>query len=299
MYPSVAKAFWSSVAGEEGVISWPYLDSKGLVTVGMGILEDDKTGQVPASMLALPWQIEAPGLGARRATNAEIAAGWQKVKAAQSKAGIGGGNDFWRNLTDLRLSQEAIQDATVQWLQHAEPILRQSFPNYDRLQADAQLALLGMSYAMGPAFAQSGYPKFKAAINAVVPDYDQASRECTINKSVDSAIADHNATNVQLFMNAEAAKHSTTPYDVLWWPGNIDPGTAYGQAAQSLAKEFQSLQRGVWARRLLVGAVATGVGFAGYEMVQARRRGESVLAPFERFGHRVDERFHKFMKLSP
>jgi hypothetical protein len=289
MYPSVAVAFIPSVLKGEGKVRWPYLDEKGLVTYGIGILGD---GGAKGKFLSEPWKIEAPGLGARAATNAEIEAAWQAVKSHQEWKGYGGGNAVWQGLTDLRLDDDGIQNATESWLQQSEPTLRQHFPGYDTMPADAQLALLGMSYAMGPAFAQ-GYPAFAAAINSVVPNYVTAANESAINKNVNSAIADHNATNRQLFLNAANAMRSKTPFSQLWWPDNTDPG---GTMALSFAANTpSSVRRFVTPGRVVAAAAVAGVAVMGVQVGLSVARGEGWQEPFrriergaERFGRSVD-----------
>ena len=293
MYPSVAAAFVPSISGEEGVVHWPYLDNKGLVTAGIGLLVDNGSGHAPPVMLALPWKIEAPGLAARTATNAEIEAAWQKVKAQQAWASHGGGQQEWADLTDIRLDDAGILNATTQWLQQNEPTLRKFFPGYDKLPADAQLGLLGMSYAMGSAFAP-GYPSFTRAVNAVVPDFVTASNQSAINKNVTDAIAAHNETNKQLFLNAAAAQHSQTPYSQLWWPQNTDPGAAVGVAMRGAG--IKVTPAGLLTRVLIgSGLVTAGMfGLASYSAVKAGRPWTSPATDFAKearaFGRGVDAR---------
>lgn len=301
MYPSVAAAFVPSVAGEEGTVSWPYLDNEGLVTFAIGILGE--AGGAPNAMfLSRPWK----HLDGSPASNADIRAAWQRVKSQQAWKSHGGGQSEWADLTDLRLDNAAVANATEQWLQQNEPTLRASFPGYDTMPADAQLALLGMSYAMGPAFGQ-GYPKLKAALNAVVPQYDVAAKECTINKNVTAAIASHNATNAQLFQNAAKAMHSQTPFSSLWWPSNVDPGPG-GAMASYQGGSGGALARRSWlgalgwpARIALAGVAVTG-GFFGVASVQAVRHGKPWTTPFveaersaARFGRSVDAKVRRLL----
>lgn len=289
MYPSVAVAFIPSVLKGEGKVRWPYLDNKGLVTYGIGILGD---GGAKGKFLSEPWKIEAPGLGARAATNQEIEAAWQAVKGHQEWKDYGGGNGVWQGLTDIRLDDDGIQHATESWLSASEPTLRQHFPAYDTMPADAQLALLGMSYAMGPAFA-GGYPAFTAAVNAVVPDYLTAANQSAINKNVNAAIADHNATNRQLFLNAANAMKSGTPFSELWWPGNTDPGGTL--SLKYTPSPASSLRRFVTPGRVVAAAAVAGVAVMGVQVGLSVARGEGWQEPFkkiergaERFGQSVD-----------
>lgn len=219
MYAAVRAAFFPANAAIEGVVRAPYLDVDGNVTAAMGVLEDDGSGVAPASMLALPWYHDATGA---RATAAEIAAGWNAVKARQDLKGIGGAQPEWLGVTDLRLSDDAIAQATATWLATREPVLRRYFPTYDAIQADAQFAILNMAYAMGAAFATK-FPKFTAYING--GDYLGAASESAISTSGQTgAIAKRNALNLQLLKNAAAAVAAGSALSTLWWPQNTDPG---------------------------------------------------------------------------
>jgi hypothetical protein len=285
MYPSVADAFWSSVAGAEGVVRWPYNDDKGWVTTAMGAKFDNGTGQAPAAFIALPWKIEAPGLAARKATNGEIQTAWLKVKSHQDWNGIGGGNQKWQDLTDIRLDDDAIKQITADWLRSNEPTIIRFFPGYPTSPADAQLVLIGMSYALGSAFAQSGWSKFVAAMNAVPPNYEEAAAQSQITKDVNSAIAEHNATNYQLLLNAAAAMHSRTPFDRLWWPGNVDPGT--GKAAStppvSVAIMGTAGHFGLipgFLGRFVISATAVTLAMLGVSVGVAVARGQPWQTPF-------------------
>jgi len=223
MFPSAANAFFRANAPIEGIVHEPYLDGRGLVTYGMGILADDGTGNPPASFLAEPWH----HVDGSPATNAEIAAGWHAVKARQDLKGAGGGSQAFADLTDLRLDDAAIAEATALWLQTRDPEVARYFPGYPTLYADAQLAIECMAYAMGPGF-PAGYPKFTAAINA--GDFVTASLESAIStvnqtRGGAQAIQKRNALVRQLLTNAANAQAAGSPPSLLWWPGNVDPGS--------------------------------------------------------------------------
>jgi GH24 family phage-related lysozyme (muramidase) len=79
MHPSVQSAWFHFISRHEGVIPYMYLDTRQLVTVGVGNLID------PLSLAQeLPFQFKAGnrlGVQAGRfATRAEIAAEWQHLK---------------------------------------------------------------------------------------------------------------------------------------------------------------------------------------------------------------------------
>jgi hypothetical protein len=247
VYPSVATAFEQINNQLEGKVSWPYLDSKGLVTCAVGYLVDDGSGVAPSRMLALPWK----HTDGTTATDDEIRTGWLAVKNS-GLAGIGGGNQKFADLTDLRLDEAGIDQATKGWIADAEPILTESFPDYPTMQADAQLALLLMAYALGPAFSLE-YPKFTAAINATIPEYDVAAQESHISTVGNPGVEPRDQDLLVLLGNAERAQATNVPHSVLWYPNTTPPGY--------LGTGFL----GGIAGKVLMGGVAALFGYMGWQ----------------------------------
>jgi hypothetical protein len=244
MYPSVAVEFAKVNDQIEGVIRWPYLDVKGLVTCAIGYLVDDRTGNAPEAMLALPWK----HVDGSMASRSEIATAWQTVKSRQDLKELGGGNSAFANLTDIRLDDAGIQEAYQGWVSAAEPHLRKYFPSYDRMPADAQLAILLMAYAMGSAFSP-GYPHFTSAINAVVPDYNEAAAQSHISTVGNPGIVPRDADIVTCLQNAARAQaDGSVPYSVLWFPDTTPPtGGSSGGGGGIGARFGQFLMGGVLA----------------------------------------------------
>ena len=245
MWPSAEAAFVPFNQPLEGVVHWMYVDQENLVTTGMGNLID------PVGMAtSLPW---THGDGGPPATNAEIEAAWNTVKTS-GKAGSGGGNQG--DLTDLRLSDDAIQALVAQKLSQFEGTLAASFPTWSSLFADAQLGMASMAWAMGPAFAQH-YPSFVAAINQA--DFHNAALQSWMRDSTDwvpttldedpddhppnsnAGLRPRNLLNRQLFLNAAASQSAgTDPGQLVYVPGGLlaqavstvtAPAVAVGQAA--------------------------------------------------------------------
>jgi hypothetical protein len=211
-FPTFSKTF-------EGRLPHPYLDVKCLVTVGVGDLID------PVSLaLPLPWQI-----GGRPATQAEIIAGWQRVKAATDWALRGGG--AFATLTELRLTDAAIDDLMLGRLAQMESIFssRLNVAAGDdgawlAACADAQLGCLSMCWAMGPSF---HYPKFMADLAAenfatYSLDADGVEQlvggcalECYIPDATNRGLKPRNAANRALFEAAQRVKDQQLDPDVL------------------------------------------------------------------------------------
>jgi len=185
------------------------LDQKGLVTTGIGNLIDPYTEGG-----SLPWR---HGQNGPLASQDEIYTMWHKVKAAQDKKNLGGGNSYWQNLTDLRLNDDDIASLSNGKLQANEEVLKQSFPAWESWPADAQMGTLSMAWAMGPNFAH-GYPAFTKAVNAPVPDFVEAAKQSYMHGV---GIDKRNESNHQLFINAANAMKNKLPAESLGWPNAI------------------------------------------------------------------------------
>ena len=249
MYPSVAVEFAKVNDQIEGVIRWPYLDVKGLVTCAIGYLVDNGSDTAPEAMLSLPWK----HIDGSTASRSEIADAWQIVKSRQDLKELGGGNSAFANLTDIRLDDAGIQEAYQGWVSAAEPHLRKSFPSYVRMPADGQLGILLMAYALGSAFGpyaadpNKQYPHFSAAINAVVPDYNEAANQSAISVVGNPGVKPRDADIVTCFQNAARAQaDGSVPYSVLWFPDTTPPtGGSSGGGGGIGARFGQFLMGGV------------------------------------------------------
>lgn len=220
----------------EGAVPWMYLDVKGLVTTGIGNLIDS-----PGAAQALPWR---HGVNGALASPAEVAAGWQAVKARQDQKLIGGGQKFWGTLTDLRLDADGIRQLVDAKLQSNEAILRNRFPGYESWPADAQLGLLSMAWAMGANFK---FPKFEAAVNGLVPDFRAAASLSHMNAAGNPGLVPRNTANESLFLSAADTLSSNLSLDRINWSGFDD----------LLAKGTAALKSGLKSGAEVVGTVAT------------------------------------------
>lgn len=169
----------------EGRVQNMYLDTAGLVTFGIGILADPM-----AAVFGPAWLHKLDG---QPATRAEIVTDWNAAKAAQALRRLGGGH--FAQLTKLCLTDDVIDAICVAKVSAFENTLRGGFIGWDTFPASAQLAILDMSYNMGPAF---GFPKFRAAANA--GDWADCADECTIVGAPD----ERNACHDRLFRFAAA-----------------------------------------------------------------------------------------------
>lgn len=137
----------------EGCVPWMYRDTVGKVTVGVGLmLPDAKAAE------SLPFL-----LGTRPATPQEIAAEYARVDSLpQGRASV-----FYKSATTrLELTQQTIDEKLTTVLQNFETELRIHLPHYDTFPAGVKLALLDMTYNLGPAGLFKDFPHLITAVES-------------------------------------------------------------------------------------------------------------------------------------
>lgn len=197
MFPAVQSNFPAFSAQFEGRVPYMYLNVKGLVTVGVGNLVDPVT-----EAQALPFRFKNnPGIAApgSPATASQIAAEWQTLKNDPTLPTRG--FKACEPITQLELTDDAIDSLILDRLIKNEGFLKrqQWFQGFDTWPADAQLGLLSMAWAMGPA-GPGGFPNFRAACQRL--DFNAAAAECRMNEAGNPGLVPRNNANVALFSNA-------------------------------------------------------------------------------------------------
>ena len=182
----------------EGVIAWMYLDIKGLVTCGIGNLIDPMDAALP-----LPWQRKADG---RPASQAEIMAEWQRIKAQTDLARRGA--QAAKAVATLELSDAMIDALARRKLEANHDTLRRRFPGLDDWPADAQVALHLMAWAMGPGFPRT-WPKFSAACE--VRNWLSAAAEAHIPDTGNAGLVPRNPEVRRLLLAAANAAPAERP----------------------------------------------------------------------------------------
>ena len=218
MYPAVQSGFLAFSAKFEGRVSYMYLDVLGLVTVGVGNLVDPVlTAQ------GLPFRFKnRPGIAApgSAATPDQIAAEWQTLKNDASLKTRG--YKACEPITQLELSDDAIDALISDRLAKNESFLKrqQWFQNFDTWPADAQLGLLSMAWAMGPA-GPGGFPNFRAACQQL--DFSTAAAQCKMNETGNPGLVPRNQANFTLFSNAAIVAAGTGIAANLYYPQVLTP----------------------------------------------------------------------------
>ena len=205
MFPSVQSDFRAFNTAFEGCIPFMYLDIKGLVTVAVGNLVD------PVELAqALPFRFKnKPGITdpGSSATPEQIAAEWQTLKNNPNLAHQG--FKACERITELELGDDSIDALVLDRLALNESFLKrqQAFQNFDDWPADAQLGLLSMAWAMGPA-ALGRFPKFRAACANLA--FNRAAAECKMDETGNPGLIPRNKANFTLFSNAAIVISSGT-----------------------------------------------------------------------------------------
>jgi GH24 family phage-related lysozyme (muramidase) len=213
---------------KEGRVRHLYIDLLGWVTVGIGNLVD------PASLaLALPF-VRVDG---ERASESEILAEWQRVKNQACGSYATPKSCTWvlpdgrfdpkrpclahqghraaANFTKLSLSEYEIGRLCSSKMSEMWTQLRHYIPNIDGWPCDAQMALLSLSWAMGPGFVPT-YPKFFAA--AKRNDFETCAAECGMRESDNPGVKPRNIANKILFMNAHWIVQHGFDLETLYYP---------------------------------------------------------------------------------
>jgi GH24 family phage-related lysozyme (muramidase) len=227
MFPLVRDAIAPFNTPLEGRGNGMYLDIKSLVTTGIGNLIDadsgDHFGTNPHLMpeaYGLGW---APPGGAPVST-AAIDAEYQRIKYS--------GSANWSFPQRIALCQLFITDQAIDELVARKAdsfgaflVGRPDFAGFETFPADAQLGLLSMSWAMGPAFR---FPRFQAAVRA--GDWVTAAAESHMDDANNPGLRPRNAINEVLF--------SIASWVVAPEPG--DPAYLYWNTSLSLGDNLKS-----------------------------------------------------------
>jgi hypothetical protein len=188
IFPEFSKNF-------EGYVQWMYLDVKGLITCGVGILID------PVSLVVnLPFTKK----DGSKASKTDIIAEWSLIKSHTELAKLG--HRAAEKYCSLRLSNAAIDKLVINKLEQNEQyLIEHHFPNFENWPADAQLAVLSMAWALGSNFPAT-WKKLKAT--CLVENWKEAALQCHINEVGNAGVKPRNAANVKLFNSAAEVKEN-------------------------------------------------------------------------------------------
>lgn len=215
MHQSVRDAWHSFSEPLEGREYGMYLDVFGLVTCGVGNLID-----TVSEAQKLPWKRDSDG---ELATADEVRAAWHALKARQDLRTRSAKHA--RILTGLHLNDADIDELVARKLESNAAHITRWLPSFPTIPADAQLAILSMAWAVGPAF-NLKFPTFTRA--ALAGDWFAAQAACKIRevsadgKTPNPGVIPRNKANFICFGNAHlVATNGLDPTD-LHWPAAVN-----------------------------------------------------------------------------
>lgn len=166
----------------EGSVRWMYLDTRGLVTCGVGEMLSN-----PAAACQLPFQA-ASGM----AGSDEIVADFQRVKALQP----GLSPSAYYVDSSLTLMAADIAEILRKHLVYFDSALTQFYPGYLDFPEPIKLALLDLIFNLGVSKLEKTYPTFNAAVKR--QDWAAAAAQCHRN----GPSQERNDWTKQQFLNA-------------------------------------------------------------------------------------------------
>lgn len=270
----------------EGVVNWLYCDRRGWVSTGIGNKMDETAREMSApseqersaSLRLANEVVWSHGDDGPVASEDDVALGWDAVKGRLDLAESG--HLAYENISDLRLSSQEIDSLVLRKLDAMEAVLvgRPEFANLERWPANAQLAILSMSWALGPMFR---FPRFQS--HAAVEDWPGCAAECAFGPH-EGTILIRNALDRDHFLLADRvtteglpiesiAMNLTTVFGVQgalialgYRPGSQDG--ADGQQTQAAISKFEADQgldpSGSTTDRAFVDALASRLTESGF-----------------------------------
>ena len=222
MYQAVSDAFNSFSKTFEGRISYMYLDIDGHVTIGVGNLID-----TVGDAQRLPFVHKSDDTPA---SQDEIRLEWQKVKARIDLARVADYLEQFKQLTDLKLTEDGIDQVVLSRLVSNETVLKRTseFADLEDWPADAQLGLFSMAWALGAAGFRP-FRDFRAACAS--KDWDAAGQASHMDDSANPGLTPRNTADQLLFSNASQVIQKSLDPSVLYYPQDMSQLVSVGPAA--------------------------------------------------------------------
>lgn len=204
----------------EGETHNPYLDIKGLLTVGIGCLIEGSMGY------DLPWLIN--GQPAPRAT---VIAQLQSLKAQQGLSRLAYNQPAVLAATTIRLDEAGILQLADSRLEQDWALLAATFPAIDSWPADAQLFAASIAWAEGGGWPKenpnlthlllASPPGFLLAMMHAPDGHGGFLAACSdISAKNNPGIVPRNAQNALALSNAQLVQERGLDPSVLYWPSS-------------------------------------------------------------------------------
>jgi hypothetical protein len=209
MRDSAASFFRQFSAAFEGNLPFMYLDTVGLVTTGIGNLIDPIEKATP-----LAWRFKTST--ETFAGNADKIAEWNLVKADPGGRSQKGGKAF-DDVTTLMLNDDDLNALFDKTQADFERELQKTpeFSGFPDWPADAQLGIMSMAWAMGPAFGAK-FPSFRTACSNL--DFFSAAKESKMKEVGNAGLVPRNRADELCFTFAARAIATSVDPDTLIFP---------------------------------------------------------------------------------
>ena len=143
--PTTKRGFLDAISTFEGNVPHMYLDTKGLVTIGIGFLIQDKQGKLTDEAKEWPFLVRGT---TTKATEAQIQQDFDSVKARPSGAGIVASS--FKSHTKLELSSTKVDELFQSKVDEFWKQLQAEFGSaFDSYPMPVQYALLDMIFNLG------------------------------------------------------------------------------------------------------------------------------------------------------
>jgi len=241
MWPSVSTDIFMRFSEQfEGAVDYMFLDNKNRVGTAYGIdLDWNGNGESPSVDVARRDGLERKALQLRwvyrdtnnTATPADVRKDWETVKSMP-----GHYFPFYKAYTKLQLPKDAMIAGVTASLRSNEWVLKQNsaFRNFDKWPADAQLAVMGLSWngpgrllGNGPNATLPNPTAFRAACEA--EDFGEAASHCQMTNAIrgdNNSIYRRSQAQMHLLLNADiiVREEARGSYQrsLLYWPTWLD-----------------------------------------------------------------------------
>jgi hypothetical protein len=211
--PNVEHIFPQYSLSLEGGFLSLYVDVRRLVSCGIGFLADpiDRA-------LALEWWI-----GDRRAVDREVIDDWHALKDRALKMSD---NDMqhWTAtmqapLTSVRLRQDYVDQLIIKKLHdNYDYIQAHLIPGLGAIPADALLAVMSLSWAVGAGFDKTNPPRTEFVTACNNSDWQMAKAHARLRETGNAGVIDRNKRQDLCFDNATTVAARGLDPAALWWP---------------------------------------------------------------------------------
>ncbi len=202
----------------EGETHNPYLDIKGLLTIGIGCLIEGSMG------FDLPWLIDG-----QPAPRAEVVRQLAVLKARQELSKLAYNQPAVLDATTIRLDDAGILQLADARLEQDWALLAAAFPAIDSWPADAQLFAASIAWAEGAGWPREN-PNLSRLLLAAPPGFLLAALHapdghggflaaCSdISAKGNPGVVPRNAQNALALSNAQLVQDRGLDPSVLYWP---------------------------------------------------------------------------------